>query len=125
MKFTAEIIRTANILIMNGKSRSDAYKTAFAAAKAADFEREMNAQPNRVFTVRFKKKGSEAIEVRDVMSLKGSHDIGLWTDKETGKKIYNHCLGFYDLSPVYENGAIVGTKGVRMCLRENFVGWSK
>lgn len=125
MLFTSEIVKAANVLIKSGKSRSDAYKTAFAVAKASDFEREMNAQPNRVFTVKFKKKGSDTIEVRDVMSLKGSHDIGLWTDKETGKKIYNHCLGFYDLSPVYEDGRLVGTKGVRMCLRENFVGWSK
>ena len=125
MKFTAEIVCAANVLIKSGKTRSAAYKTAFAAAKAADFEREMAQNPNRVFTIRFKKKGSDTIEVRDVMSLKGSHEMGLWTDKETGKKIYNHCIGFYDLSPVYEGGRLVGTKGVRMCLRENFVGWSK
>lgn len=125
MLFTSEIVKAANLLIKNGKSRSEAYKTAFAVAKAADFEREMAQNPNKVFTVKFRKKGSDAIEIRDVMSLKGSHDIGLWTDKETGKRIYPHCLGFYDLSPVYENGNIVGTKGVRMCLRENFVGWSK
>jgi len=125
MRFNSNIVRQANVLIKNGKSRSEAYKTAFAAEKALQFESEMNANPNRVFTIRFKKKGSDAIEIRDVMSLKGSHDIGLWTDKETGKKIYPHCVGFYDLSPVYEDGRLVGTKGVRMCLRENFVGWSK
>lgn len=125
MKFNSEIVKAANILIKSGKTRSAAYKAAFAAEKAADFEREMAQNPNRVFTVKFRKKGSDAVEVRDVMSLKGSHDIGLWTDKETGKKIYPHCVGFYDLSPVYEDGRLVGTKGVRMCLRENFVGWSK
>lgn len=123
MKFTSTIVKQANVLIKNGYSRSAAFKAVFAAEKSRIFEAKMIAAKGRVFTVQFLKKGTGTIETRDIISLQSAHEMGLWQDKETGRKIPPHCMGFFDMSPEFDGeGNIIGTKGVRMCIRTNFIG---
>jgi hypothetical protein len=123
MKFTSKLVREANILIKNGYSRSAAFKAVFAAEKSRIFEQKLNAAKGRIFTIQFLKKGTGTVETRDVVSLQSAHEMGLWQDKETGRKIPPHCMGFYDMSPEFDaDGNIIGTKGVRMFIRTNFIG---
>jgi hypothetical protein len=123
MKFNSKLVREANILIKNGYSRSAAFKAVFAAEKSRIFEGKMNEGKGRIFTIQFQKKGTGTVETRDVVSLQSAHEMGLWKDQQTGKKIPAHCMGFFDMSPEFDSeGNIVGTKGVRMCIRTNFIG---
>jgi hypothetical protein len=123
MKFTSKLVREANILIKSGYSRSAAFKAVFAAEKSRIFEEKMNAAKGRVFTIQFQKKGTGTLETRDVISLQSAHEMGLWEDQQTGRKIPPHCLGFFDMSPDFDpDGNVVGVKGVRMCIRTNFIG---
>ncbi len=123
MKFTSTIVKQANVLIKNGYSRSAAFKAVFAAEKSRIFEAKMIAAKGRVFTVQFLKKGTGTIETRDIISLQSALEMGLWEDQQTGRKIPPHCLGFFDMSPEFDGeGNIIGTKGVRMCIRTNFIG---
>ena len=123
MKFTSKLVREANILIKNGYSRSAAYKAVISAEKSRIFEAKLNAAKGRIFTIQFQKKGTGTIETRDVVSLQSALEMGLWKDQQTGRKIPPHCLGFFDMSPEFDGeGNIIGTKGVRMCIRTNFIG---
>jgi len=123
MKFTSKLVREANLLIKNGYSRSAAFKAVISAEKSRIFEAKLNAAKGRVFTVQFLKKGTGTIETRDVISLQAAHEMGLWQDQQTGKKIPAHCMGFFDMSPEFDGeGNVVGVKGVRMCIRTNFIG---
>jgi hypothetical protein len=123
MRFTTKLVREANVLIKSGYSRSAAYKAVISAEKSREFEQKMNSAKGRVFTIQFLKKGTGTLETRDVVSLQSALEMGLWQDKETGRKIPPHCLGFFDMSPEHDaEGNIIGTKGVRMCIRTNFIG---
>jgi hypothetical protein len=123
MRFSTKLVREANILIKSGYSRSAAFKAVFAAEKSRIFEEKMNNAKGRIFTIQFQKKGTGTVETRDVVSLQAAHEMGLWMDKQTGKKIPAHCMGFFDMSPEFDaDGNVVGVKGVRMCIRTNFIG---